>query len=280
MKIKQIMSRHRNDFYAIYECEHCDHVTKEGTGYNDDRFHNDVIPAWHCSGCDKNRAGVSNKRKIGLVSLTDELEDDMNLWQAREAGVVASICWSLERLSVELPEGRTFYDKASAARASLKIEELNQKFSDHITELSLRDIESLLTKEMKITTVPHFTTDINKSLTGFAKVGDSIIADINRSGSTIHITTAYLTNPNSNSEMSVSRVILPPELTQSIICMYVHKENNGWHNVYDSGDIFNNSIVVTLLSYGFKLGFRCLRDELPDNYVELIDNVHVEYTSE
>lgn len=60
MKIKQIMSRHRNDFYAKYECEHCDHVTKEESGYNDDRFHNDVIPAWHCSECDKNRAGDCN----------------------------------------------------------------------------------------------------------------------------------------------------------------------------------------------------------------------------
>ena len=57
MKIKEITNRHRNDFYAIYECEYCGSVTKEQYGYEDSNFHGNVIPAWYCTDCNKNRAG-------------------------------------------------------------------------------------------------------------------------------------------------------------------------------------------------------------------------------
>lgn len=43
MKIKNIVSQYRRDFQAIYECEHCGH-TKEGSGYDDENFHQNVIP--------------------------------------------------------------------------------------------------------------------------------------------------------------------------------------------------------------------------------------------
>ena len=55
MKIKEITSQHRRDFYAIYECEHCGHEAKGG-GYDDTNFHANVIPAMVCSKCGKKAA--------------------------------------------------------------------------------------------------------------------------------------------------------------------------------------------------------------------------------
>ena len=52
MKIKKIFSQSRRDFTAIYECEHCGHE-KEGSGYDDSYFHQNVIPKIQCSRCGK-----------------------------------------------------------------------------------------------------------------------------------------------------------------------------------------------------------------------------------
>jgi transcription elongation factor Elf1 len=52
MKIKKILSQHRRDFTAIYECEHCGHEKKAG-GYDDDNFHRNVIPGMTCESCGK-----------------------------------------------------------------------------------------------------------------------------------------------------------------------------------------------------------------------------------
>ena len=52
MKIKTIDSQHRRDFFATYECEHCGH-TQPGSGYDDDNFHRNVIPAMKCGKCGK-----------------------------------------------------------------------------------------------------------------------------------------------------------------------------------------------------------------------------------
>ena len=52
MKIKEIISRNRRDFHAIYECEHCGHEYKQG-GYDDSNFHQNVIPAMRCPKCEK-----------------------------------------------------------------------------------------------------------------------------------------------------------------------------------------------------------------------------------
>ena len=57
MKIKEIVSQHRRDFTAIYECEHCGHTIK-GYGYNDANFHANVIPNMACSECGQ-KASVS-----------------------------------------------------------------------------------------------------------------------------------------------------------------------------------------------------------------------------
>lgn len=50
MKIKKIVSQHRRDFTAIYECEHCSHE-EQGYGYDDSNFHNNVIPDMECKKC-------------------------------------------------------------------------------------------------------------------------------------------------------------------------------------------------------------------------------------
>ena len=50
MKIQEIKSQHRRDFNAIYECEHCGCET-EGSGYDDENFHKNVIPKMECQEC-------------------------------------------------------------------------------------------------------------------------------------------------------------------------------------------------------------------------------------
>lgn len=52
MRIKEIVSQHRRDFHAIYECEHCGHE-KKSYGYDDANFHQNVIPAMKCDACGK-----------------------------------------------------------------------------------------------------------------------------------------------------------------------------------------------------------------------------------
>ncbi len=52
MKIKKITSRSRRDFYAIYQCEHCNHE-HESSGYDDTYFHQNVIPNMVCKKCNK-----------------------------------------------------------------------------------------------------------------------------------------------------------------------------------------------------------------------------------
>jgi len=51
MKIKEITKRINNDFWAIYECEHCGHTTGKIEGYMDANFHENVIPSWKCKKC-------------------------------------------------------------------------------------------------------------------------------------------------------------------------------------------------------------------------------------
>jgi DNA-directed RNA polymerase subunit RPC12/RpoP len=53
MKIKEIISQNRRDFYALYECEHCGNITDEQKGYDDFYFHLEVIPNMKCSKCGK-----------------------------------------------------------------------------------------------------------------------------------------------------------------------------------------------------------------------------------
>jgi ribosomal protein L37AE/L43A len=52
MRIREITSRSRRDFFCVYECEHCGEK-KEGSGYDDANFHQNVIPAMTCEHCGK-----------------------------------------------------------------------------------------------------------------------------------------------------------------------------------------------------------------------------------
>lgn len=52
MHIRKIISQHRRDFQAEYECEHCGYVRRAG-GYDDDNFHDNVIPNMNCPQCGK-----------------------------------------------------------------------------------------------------------------------------------------------------------------------------------------------------------------------------------
>ncbi len=52
MKIEKILSQHRRDFEAIYICEHCKSTEKD-SGYDDQFFHQDVIPKMKCKKCGK-----------------------------------------------------------------------------------------------------------------------------------------------------------------------------------------------------------------------------------
>lgn len=63
MRITEIPSHHRNDFCADMVCEHCGATQKLTTGYNDDYYHNTVIPAISCPVCTKDRAGVPEGAK-------------------------------------------------------------------------------------------------------------------------------------------------------------------------------------------------------------------------
>jgi len=52
MKIQTIVDQSRRDFTAIYVCEHCG-VESRGSGYDDDYFHQTVIPQMVCKSCGK-----------------------------------------------------------------------------------------------------------------------------------------------------------------------------------------------------------------------------------
>lgn len=71
MKIKEYTDSHRNDFCAIMECEHCGSTQKLTTGYDDNYYHEHVIPAMTCKSCGKNRSGEIpvSKNDSGQVSV-------------------------------------------------------------------------------------------------------------------------------------------------------------------------------------------------------------------
>jgi primosomal protein N' len=54
MKIEKINSQTRRDFYADMICEHCGHIEKNVSCYDDDYFHQNVIPNMTCKQCGKN----------------------------------------------------------------------------------------------------------------------------------------------------------------------------------------------------------------------------------
>lgn len=60
MKIIEIKSQMRRDFIAEIECEGCN-VKEEISGYDDDYYHNEVLPERKCKSCGKSR------KDLGIV---------------------------------------------------------------------------------------------------------------------------------------------------------------------------------------------------------------------
>ena len=63
MKIKKVLSQYRRDFTAIFVCQHCDHHVK-WQGYDDDFFHNTVIPNMDCPECGKTGGEVTSSPSV------------------------------------------------------------------------------------------------------------------------------------------------------------------------------------------------------------------------
>lgn len=53
MRIQKITFQIGRDFSAIMECEFCGKTQKNGSGYDDDFYHDQVIPNMHCIRCGK-----------------------------------------------------------------------------------------------------------------------------------------------------------------------------------------------------------------------------------
>jgi len=53
MKLKKILSQHRNDYTGEMECEFCHHKEIDKYGYYDNNYLFNVIPAMKCSVCGK-----------------------------------------------------------------------------------------------------------------------------------------------------------------------------------------------------------------------------------
>ena len=63
MKIDKMLSQYRRDFWANYICQSCGHIEKDKSGYDDDNFHQKVIPNMKCKKCGKstNDLGIKNE---------------------------------------------------------------------------------------------------------------------------------------------------------------------------------------------------------------------------
>ena len=69
MIILKITSQIRRDFYADMKCEHCGHIEKNVSGYDDDNFHRNVIPRMKCKNCGK--TADENYRPMGTKYAAD-----------------------------------------------------------------------------------------------------------------------------------------------------------------------------------------------------------------
>lgn len=59
MEILEITDQYGRDLYGKLKCEHCGSVEKLSGGYDDAYWHNNVLPARHCSNCGLNRSGAA-----------------------------------------------------------------------------------------------------------------------------------------------------------------------------------------------------------------------------
>lgn len=64
MKLIEKLDQFRRDFDGLFVCEGCNTETTKVACYDDDYFHDNVIPAMKCPACDKstNDLGLPNVR--------------------------------------------------------------------------------------------------------------------------------------------------------------------------------------------------------------------------
>jgi hypothetical protein len=74
MKIQKILSQHRQDFQAVYICEGCE-TTEKGSGYDDQYFHQTVIPDMKCKSCGK----TSKELGVGYRPLTTKYPEGIQV---------------------------------------------------------------------------------------------------------------------------------------------------------------------------------------------------------
>ena len=73
MKIIEYKEFMRNDFIGEYKCEYCDRKI-EAWGYNDDNFHNNVIPNVKCDKCGKSTNGIEPYATLRKTSFQKRID--------------------------------------------------------------------------------------------------------------------------------------------------------------------------------------------------------------
>lgn len=69
MKIKTVLTHHRNDFTATLACEHCGHEYHLLNGLDKANYHNHVIPAMQCGNCGRNRDGATVHTNPDVIAI-------------------------------------------------------------------------------------------------------------------------------------------------------------------------------------------------------------------
>lgn len=71
MRIIGITAALGRDLYGTLLCEHCEATAKLSGGYDDAHWHNNVLPAFHCKKCGKNRAGELSSPEVTARNQTN-----------------------------------------------------------------------------------------------------------------------------------------------------------------------------------------------------------------
>lgn len=69
MKIKKYTYSSRNDFKAVFVCEHCEHEF-EKWGYSDSNYYNNVVPNALCPKCNLNSQNENEEQSKNRESLS------------------------------------------------------------------------------------------------------------------------------------------------------------------------------------------------------------------
>ena len=108
-----------------------------------------------------------------------------------------------------------------------------------------------------------------------------VIETIEANGSTITITTDWLSNPkNIHARMAIKCISIPQPLAGAIVRINILKDYKTSWTHHDTDDIVNRTLQYAFVANVFKLGFTFIRDDLPVNYITLMSRIRVKYISE